>query len=216
MEDRKKRSAICMLVWVMIIFKCFGESLVSSALQSQETRENISTENCGIDVVMVVDNSESMWSMQDLRNDAMSTVLEKSVKGDDINIGCVYFADGDGVDNNGIYKDYSLLSIKTDEGYGQVSGELNLTLQYQSYRNRNIGVGLKKGRELFNNHDKNRKKVMILLVCGVNENPKEIEKQYADELTKQQVELLKSEEIILYCIYIKKDGSSLKCVGKNR
>ena len=56
-------------------------------------------------VVMVVDNSESMWSMQDLRNDAMSTVLEKSVKGDDINIGCVYFADGDGVDNNGIYKE---------------------------------------------------------------------------------------------------------------
>jgi len=182
---------------VFLMFFMFS-SVTCGAIDSVEPVKDIALSNNGTDVVFVVDNSSSIWPRQNIRNSAMSAAVRLAV-GSDINIGCVYFADG-------LYKYYSLTELSDEESYNKVSGKyLNMTDKDTKNRFTNIGVGLKKGKELFENQDSKRRKIIILLSDGINEDDNDADDVYenkANLLTEQQVKEIKDKGIELYCVSI--------------
>lgn len=155
----------------------------------------------GMDVVLVVDNSKSVWEQQDKRNEALRCIGNLAV-GADIKIGCVYFADQ-------VYSSkLDLTSMQEpDSAKTVLSGEaLNMKERDLGNIDTNIGVGLREARKMFEHNNINRKKAIILFSDGINENlandPSYKEK--ANKLTEEQVAALKDEDVAIYCVYLQK------------
>lgn len=157
-------------------------------------------QDVGYDIVFVVDNSRSIWKQQTLRDQAMRTVANLAV-GSDVRIGTVYFADH-------VYKTFALTPVEGKTDYEKVISEgMTLTVQDDSNRDTNIGAGLKAGLKLFEDQDTSRQRIMIVLSDGINENYSQSSsyKKAADKLTEEQVNILKEQEIPLYCAFVQKD-----------
>lgn len=150
----------------------------------------------GLDVVLVVDNSKSIWPRQDQRNEAMIAAVNSAV-GSDVRIGCVYFADK-------VYAKYSLKPVGNEEEYRDSFKYLNMTDKDPNNIDTNIGEGLKTAADIFEDQDSERKKVVILLSDGINENSLDDSKyrEAANRLTKEQALRLEQNDIDLYCLSI--------------
>ena len=158
----------------------------------------------GTDVVLVVDNSGTIWNKQKLRNSALRTAVHLAV-GSDTRIGCVYFADH-------IYKYFSLTDVSDEASFKNVSEKyLDFTEQDINNMYTNIGRGLEKGIELFENQDENRRRIVIVLSDGINDGKGTTPYSYqqeADALTEQQTQILRDKNIELYCVAIDGGGQT--------
>lgn len=163
-----------------------------------ESVKEIMNADRGTDIVMVVDNSESMWDKQQIRNNAMITAANLAV-GADVRIGVVYFAED-------VYKYYNLADLKDEKSFRRTSANMKMTDHGENSEYKNIGKGLMKGIELFENQDENRRRIILLITDGENGAYNKTDnnfKKKANELTKKQVQIIKDKNIDLYCVSIK-------------
>lgn len=181
-----------------------GESYTEELADGTD-QENLGTVRAGnlnwtgYDVVYVIDNSRSVWSQQEYRNQAFKNISNLTV-GSDIRIGVVYFADH-------VYGTLSLTSMKTENGSSTVLDFLNMTDQDDGNRDTNIGEALKAAIALFDDQDPAREKIVVLFSDGINENLSgdESYKEKADAETEEQVGILREMDIPVYCVYLQKD-----------
>lgn len=182
----------------------------NAVLTGEENRENIVDDNAivlaepenlnsqGYDVVYVIDNSRSVWSQQNIRNQAFRNITNLAV-GSDVRIGVVYFADE-------IYDTLSLTSMETQEGSKRVLDFLDMTKQDTNNIDTNIGTALEAAAELFDSQDTSRERIVILFSDGINENIKG-ETDYtlnANKKTEEQTAILKKMDAQIYCVYLQK------------
>lgn len=152
----------------------------------------------GYDIVYVIDNSKSIWSQQEFRNQAFRNISNLAV-GSDIRIGIVYFA-------NDIYKKKSLTSMEKEEKSKKVMKFLNMKEQNIKNKDTNIGVALKEAADMFKDQNSSRERIVILFSDGINENDAQnaAYKRQANDKTKKQVARLKKQGVQIYCVYLQK------------
>lgn len=209
----KRRYLILILMLGMVMTGVVGAVLSADAENEDTTEATIQSDivtpivsrkaNTGYDFVFVIDNSRSIWKQQAERDQALRTVANLSV-GSDVRIGSVYFADH-------VYKTFSLTSVESQEDYKKVINDgLTLTKQDNSNQDTNIGAGLEAGLQLFEDQDSGRKKIMILVSDGINENLAQNPsyKERANTNTAVQAEKLNKQGIELYCVFIEKDRAN--------
>ena len=98
------------------------------------------------------------------------------------------------------------------------SGKISKTEKYLDFTEQdinnmytNIGRGLEKGIELFENQDENRRRIVIVLSDGINDGKGTTPYSYqqeADALTEQQTQILRDKNIELYCVAIDGGGQT--------
>ncbi len=158
-------------------------------------RENSSYSPEGMDIVLLMDNSRTMWENHfsrqkddplSLRNDAMRAAVNIIV-GSDARIGFVYFADH-------VYKRYSLQYVTSEKQYHDVCGKyLDVTDAYPTNINTNVSEGLAGAMKLFDK-DSARRKVIVLFSDGVDDDASEA----VSQLLKKDIEL--------HCISVNSDS----------
>lgn len=161
------------------------------------TPDNLTSQ--GYDVVFCIDNSRSVWSHQEIRDQALRSIGNLAV-GADIRIGGVYFADS-------IYKKLGLTSMENKDGSMEVlQNFLNLTEKDDKNIDTNMGTALEVAQSLFENQDVSRKRIVILFSDGINENLAQDPgyKAAADAKTKTEVLKLREKDIPIYCVYLQK------------
>lgn len=158
---------------------------------------NLSTE--GYDVVILADNSGSVWSQQEERDKALRGIANLAV-GSDIRIGGVYFGEKSS-------KTLGLTSMADEESSTKVLDFLNMKEKDEQNRGTNLGNALKEGQKLLENRDENRQPIIILFSDGINENLAQDAsfKSAADSETLEQAKLLEEKGIWLYCVYLQKE-----------
>lgn len=187
---------------LLIIFLMFPRICMADQSENENTK-GIPPDNIGggnIDVVFCIDNSGSMWSQQEIRDQAVRSICNLAV-GSDIRIGGVYFADD-------IYKTKGLTSMEQEEGGRQILEDfVNERRQDENNRNTNIGNALEAARALFEDQDASRQRYVILFSDGINENLAQDSayKEAADQKTLEQAQLLQQENIPIYCVYLQKE-----------
>lgn len=187
---------------LLLIFLMFPRICMADQSDNENTNgvlpDNVGGE--GIDVVFCIDNSGSMWSQQEIRDQAVRSICNLAV-GSDIHIGGVYFA-GD------IYKTKGLTPMEKEEGGRQIlEGFVDEKRQDENNRNTNIGNALEAARGLFEDQDASRQRFVILFSDGINENLAQDSayKEAADRKTLEQAQLLQQENIPIYCVYLQKE-----------
>lgn len=196
MNHKKSMKVLCIIISMIIsiLLSVCSDSMINVSAES-DSQKSVSNASKGLDIILVVDNSRRTWGSQKERNDAITAALNIAV-GTDIRVGCVYFADK-------VYKNYTLRHIKDKEDYNNTFIKyLNMTDKDIYNEDANIGEGLKEAVKLFDNHDNDRKKAVILFSNGANytNSGDEGYKKNADDLTEKQVRSLKQNGIDLYCI----------------
>lgn len=169
----------------------------------QDKQEFASPENVkqnGYDIVFVIDNSKSIWKQQEERDQALRTIANLGV-GSDVRIGSVYFADH-------VYKTFSLTSLKNEKNHANiVKRGLSFNKRDKKNIDTNIGNGLQAGLKLFEDQGTERKKIIILVSDGINENlaQQASYKRNANKKTNKYVKKIKKQGIDLYCVFIEKE-----------
>lgn len=152
---------------------------------------NVLTE--GHDIILVPDNSESMWTQQSQRDQALRSICSLAA-GSDTRIGVVYFA-------KEIYSTLNLTSVADETGLQTVTEFLNMRERDRSNWDTNIGAALEAARGMFENQDTSRHRSIILFSDGINTTSN------ADAKTRQQVKLLQEEGVDIYCVYLQKKAN---------
>lgn len=154
----------------------------------------------GYDVIYVIDNSKSVWTQQEIRNQAFRNISNMAI-GSDIRVGVLYFADH-------LYDHYtlSLTPMETEEDSRDVLQALRMKEQDTSNIDTNIGGALEKAVSMFDSQDASRKRIIILFSDGINENlaGDSDYAQNADEKTREQAAVLREMDIPIYCVYLEK------------
>lgn len=158
---------------------------------------NLNTE--GYDVVILADNSGSVWSQQGDRDKALRGIANLAV-GSDIRIGAVYFGES-------TYKKLGLTSMEEQDSSTKVLDFLNLTEKNENNRGTNIGNALEEAQALLEDQNANRQKIIILFSDGINENLAQSSsfKEAADRKTREQAQSLEEKQIPIYCVYLQKN-----------
>lgn len=153
----------------------------------------------GYDIIFVIDNSRSVWSLQKVRNQAFKNISNLAV-GSNNRIGAVYFADH-------AYQFLSLTSMKEKDDIERVLSFLSNREQDDNNADTNIGNALETARSMLDSQDPSRQKIVILFSDGINENTKDQAsyKEAADKKTKKEAKKLKEMKIPLYCVYLQKN-----------
>ena len=197
-----KRLMTAVLLVVMIV--AGGQSYAaeenedSASVSDQMVKpSNLNTE--GYDVVILADNSGSVWSQQGDRDKALRGIANLAV-GSDIRIGAVYFGET-------TYKKLGLTSMEDQDSSTKVLDFLNLTEKNENNRGTNIGNALEEAQTLFEDQNANRQKIIILFSDGINENLSQSSsfKEAADRETLEQAQSLKEKQIPIYCVYLQKN-----------
>lgn len=198
-----KRLTAVVLLAVMIVFgggnayaaEANGESAATS--EQMVKPSNLNTE--GYDVVILADNSGSVWSQQGERDKALRGIANLAV-GSDIRIGAVYFGET-------TYKKLGLTSMEEKDSSTKVLDFLNLTEKNENNRGTNIGNAMEEAQTLFEDQNANRQKIIILFSDGINENLAQSSsfKEAADRKTREQAEILEKKQIPIYCVYLQKN-----------
>lgn len=197
-----KRLMTAVLLVVMIV--AGGQSYAaeenedSASVSDQMVKpSNLNTE--GYDVVILADNSGSVWSQQGDRDKALRGIVNLAV-GSDIRIGAVYFGET-------TYKKLGLTSMEDQDSSTKVLDFLNLTEKNENNRGTNIGNALEEAQTLFEDQNANRQKIIILFSDGINENLSQSSsfKEAADRETLEQAQSLKEKQIPIYCVYLQKN-----------
>lgn len=172
-----------------------GESVATSGQMVKPS--NLNTE--GYDVVLLADNSGSVWSQQGERDKALRGIANLAV-GSDIRIGAVYFGET-------TYKKLGLTSMEEKDSSTKVLDFLNLTEKNENNRGTNIGNALEEAQTLFEDQNANRQKIIILFSDGINENLAQSSsfKEAADRKTREQAQSLEQKQIPIYCVYLQKN-----------
>ena len=199
----------CMFLCSVMIFSTPTQVYMGKDMKNNQTSEELESvasqlsapDNLkleGYDVVYVIDNSRSIWSQQDIRNQAFRNITNLAV-GSDIRVGVVYFADQ-------VYDTLSLTSMKTQEDSKKVLDFLNMTQQNENNIDTNIGTALETAIQLFDGQNSSRQPIIVLFSDGINENLMEDASytQAANEKTQQQVAILKQHNIPIYCVHLQK------------
>lgn len=203
-KQLKKFMVTCMAVCMLInsttsVFATETESGQEQSDYSQYAVEPSNLSAQGYDVVFCIDNSGSIWSQQSIRDNALRSIANLAV-GSDIRIGGVYFGDT-------VCKTQGLTSMSDKDGSQQIlSGFLNTTDQDPNNKATNIGNALEAAVGLFENQNVDRNRIVILFSDGINENEAGSAeyKTAADNKTAEQVEILESKGIPIYCVYLQK------------
>lgn len=198
-----KRLISVFLMIVMIvseggqIYAKEGNEESTITLDQMVKPSNLNTE--GYDVVILSDNSGSVWNQQEERDKALRGIANLAV-GSDIRIGAVYFGET-------VYKKLGLTSMEEKDGSTRVLDFLNLTEQDENNRGTNIGNALEEARTLFEDQNANRQKIIILFSDGINENMAQSSsfEEAADGKTWKQVKSLEQKQIPIYCVYLQKN-----------
>lgn len=172
-----------------------GESVATSGQMVKPS--NLNTE--GYDVVLLADNSGSVWSQQGERDKALRGIANLAV-GSDIRIGAVYFGET-------TYKKLGLTSMEEKDSSTKVLDFLNLTEKNENNRGTNIGNALEEAQTLFEDQNANRQRIIILFSDGINENLAQSSsfKEAADGKTREQAQSLEQKQIPIYCVYLQKN-----------
>lgn len=175
---------------------CFAESLTETEMAELAVPPSNLTED--YDVVIVADNSGSVWEQQAERDQALRGIVNRAI-GSDMRIGGVYFGEK-------ICKTLSLTPMADEDGYACVQEFFQMTEQDEENRGTNIGKALEEARHILENQGGGRQKVIILFSDGINENmgdDADFEAD-ADRMTLEQAKILEENEIALYCVYLQK------------
>lgn len=204
-QKRKKKWKSLTTIILLVTIIVSGGAQVCAAKENEEGTtvseqavkpSNLNTE--GYDVVILSDNSGSVWSQQEERDKALRGIANLAV-GSDIRIGAVYFGEK-------TYKKLGLTSMEEKDGSTKVLDFLNLTEKDESNRGTNIGNALEEAQSLFEDQNANRQKIIILFSDGINENMSQSAsfKAAADRKTQQQAKSLEEKQIPIYCVYLQK------------
>ena len=204
MRQKRRRCwkilAAGMMLAVMLLTNGVGACL--AAEEAPEAEQAVKPANLnaeGYDVVILADNSGSVWSQQEERDKALRGIANLAV-GSDIRIGGVYFGEKSS-------KTLGLTSMADEENSTKVMDFLNMTEKDEHNRGTNLGNALKEAQKLLENQDKNRQQIIILFSDGINENlAQDVSfKAAADSETLEQAKALEEKGIWLYCVYLQKE-----------
>ena len=204
MRQKRRRCwkilAAGMMLAVMLLTNGAGACL--AAEEAPEAEQAVKPANLnaeGYDVVILADNSGSVWSQQEERDKALRGIANLAV-GSDIRIGGVYFGEKSS-------KTLGLTSMADEENSTKVMDFLNMTEKDEHNRGTNLGNALKEAQKLLENQDKNRQQIIILFSDGINENlAQDVSfKAAADSETLEQAKALEEKGIWLYCVYLQKE-----------
>ncbi len=195
----------CVMLCIILCGGFFLKSDIHIYAQEAVLPDNLNTE--GYDIVYVIDNSRSIWTQQEIRNEAFENITNLAV-GSDMRIGIVYFADH-------IYDTLALTSMETEEGSRKVLEFLDMKEQDEANRDTNIGNALEAAIQLFDGQNKSREKIIVLFSDGLNENYEQEESYMIDanRKTEEQAGLLK-DKIDIYCVYLQKDRNDEEYLKK--
>ncbi|MBE5954879.1 MAG: VWA domain-containing protein [Lachnospiraceae bacterium] len=207
MNNISMKKALTVLSLVMILASTFfgysGEVHAETEHQEKAVKAANLPSN-GLDVMLVVDNSKSVWSQQEARNEALRCLGSLAVGGD-INMGCVYFADH--LCNAGM----KLQSMEDAAQAKDILAQSVFHMKEQDTGNidTNIGVGLQAAVNAFADQNPSRKRAVILFSDGINENLAQnpAYKKAADAFTKEQAQILKDKNVEIYCVYLQKKNN---------
>lgn len=203
-KRQKKRRRLFLQVFLVLSMLlassqiCLADTGGKEKASQQVVPDNV--ESAGYDVIFCIDNSGSVWSQQEVRDQAVRSICNLAM-GSDIRIGGIYFG-------NAVYKKLGLTSVENKDGSLEVLKKfLNERSKDNNNRDTNIGMALENARALFEDQDASRKRIIILFSDGINENLAQDSsyKQAADAKTEEQVKLLESEGVPIYCVYLQKE-----------
>lgn len=208
LKRKKKVSLIYLFMAIIIALTSIQSAALTKNCFAEENKEVSYSDNAvlpsninttGYDVIIVADNSGSVWSQQAIRDQALRNIANLAV-GSDIRIGGVYFGDY-------VSKMLSLTPMEKEEDIKTVMDFFNMTEQNENNRGTNIGEALEVASTPFENQNISRKPIIILFSDGINENSNGDEnyKNLADNKTLEQVKLLQGKNIPIYCVYLQKD-----------
>ena len=204
MKKISMKKVLTVLSLVMVLASaCFGYNTEVYA-ETEHQEKAVKAANLpsnGLDVMLVVDNSKSVWSQQEARNEAIRCLGSLAVGGD-INMGCVYFAD---------HLCNAKMKLQSMEDAAQAKDILAQSVFHMKEQDpgnidTNIGVGLQAAVNAFADQNPSRKRAVILFSDGINENLAQNPsyKKAADAFTKEQAQILKEKNVEIYCVYLQK------------
>lgn len=199
-----RRTAVVLAVFLLL--SVFWGSYVRIHAEEDAARPGNVNYN-GYDVVFAVDNSRSMWKQQDVRNQALRSLVRLAA-GADIRIGAVFFADR-------VCDTLSLTSVETEEDSKRVFDFMNMTQQDSANIDTNIGNALEAVASLFEGQDSSRKRIVILFSDGINENLAE-DGAYTDAAngkTREWSEKLGELDASIYCVYLDKGRGDVQTLA---
>ncbi len=176
----KLRRNIIFFILVCLLFCAVDTKLIYA------TAENYMQQNEKLDVVFVVDDSQSMIAKSEMCHNAMCNAVYSGV-GSDIRVGSVYCTDR--------LRSKHYLTLIEDENSYKAIVKNYFDLPIHKERKQTVSEKLiESGMELFRHQDKTRKRIMILITDGVNTETN-------SDLSEQKKKLAK-ENIELYCALI--------------